>query len=70
MSTPMTKAEKEKIDNASYLQLLSWWRFSTPGSKLFDGETGTYYAKKMSERRAEVGDAAHTAISKIIGWEK
>jgi len=67
----MTKDEmKEWIDNASYGQLLSHWRFAPIGDPFFQGEIGEYYSKVMSKRRDEVGDAKHVQTSKILGWEK
>jgi hypothetical protein len=57
------------IDEASYEQLLSHWRFAPVGDPMFVGELGKYYKKVMFEKRdkLEVGQAAR--ISKAIGWE-
>lgn len=60
---------KQWIDNASYEQLLSRWRFAPIGSPWFVGEVGDYYVEKMGEKRREVGGAAHVKASKAIGWE-
>ena len=59
---------KEKIDNATYDQLLSWWRFSPTGNPMFQGDTGEYFSKVMAEKRKKVSDEEHSAISKQIGW--
>ena len=56
------------IDNASYEQLLSKWRFAPVGSPFFTGEVGEYYTKKMAEKHSEVGGLEHTRASKAIGW--
>jgi len=65
----MTTEEMKKwIDNASYKQLLSKWRFAAIGSPWFQGEIGDYYEMRMSAKRKEIGSAEHTAISKNIGW--
>lgn len=59
---------KEWIDGASYQELLGRWRSAPVGSPMFQGETGDYYSKVTAKRRTEVGNAAHTAASKAIGW--
>lgn len=64
----MKQSDKEWIDNATYQQLLSKWRFAKSGDPLLQGETGDYFAERMKILRAEIGDAEHTAISKEIGW--
>lgn len=57
------------IDNATYEQLLSKWRFAPAGDPFFQGDVGDYYKAKMSERREEIGPDASAAASKRIGWE-
>lgn len=64
------KSQKEWIDNASYEQLLSRWRFAPVGDPMFQGETGKYYEEIMSIKRKKIGDAAHTRASKNIGWRR
>jgi hypothetical protein len=67
----MTEAEMRAwIDNASYEDLLRKWRFAPSGDPFFAGAMGDYYQKRMADKRAEVGDAAHTSASKRIGWER
>lgn len=59
---------KEWIDNASYEELLGKWRFAPAGDPFFVGEMGEYYARKMDEKRAEVGEKEHVRVSKALGW--
>lgn len=61
---------KNKIDGMSYEQLLGHYRFAPSGDPMFVGEVGEYYMKVMAERKKIVGDAEHTATSKLIGWER
>lgn len=61
----MNAASKDWIDNASYEQLLSRWRFASIGDAFFQGETGEYYAKVMGEKKKT---ADHVRVSKNIGW--
>jgi len=56
------------IDNATYEQLLSKWRFAEIGSLWFQGEVGNHYQKVMAKKRKEVGQAEHVRASKSIGW--
>ena len=46
---------KKWIDNATYEQLLSRWRFAPIGDLMFQGEVGDYYAEVMERKREEVG---------------
>ena len=62
------KIHKDWIDNATYLQLLSRWRFSPSGDPALQGETGDYYRKIMKERKPSDDEAAR--ISKRIGWNQ
>ncbi len=59
---------KEWIDNASYEELLWKWRFSPAGDPFFVGEMGSYYARKLAEKRQEIGNEEHVRVSKKIGW--
>lgn len=69
----MTDAEmiklKQEIDAMDYESMLRKWRYASLGSPYFQGEIGAYYSKRMAEKRTDVGDAAHTAASKSIGWD-
>jgi hypothetical protein len=64
----MTPEEKNKIDNMNYEDMFRRWRFAPIGDPQFQAETGDYFAKVMFQKKKEVEDAAHTAISKKIGW--
>jgi len=64
----MTPEQKKEIDEMPYEEMLRQWRFSPIDSSGFQGERGAYYAKVMGEKRTKVGDAAHVAASKRIGW--
>lgn len=60
---------KAWIDGASYESLLRRWRNAPVGDPMFQGVTGKYYADVMTAKRAEVGNAAHVAASKSVGWD-
>jgi len=65
----LTKENKEYIDNLSYTALLDKWRFVPAGDPWFEGATGTYWERRMSELRAKPGgDSMHISASKMIGW--
>lgn len=66
MST-LTPEAKAWIDNASYMQLLSRWRFAPAGDPIFQGDSGDYYATVMAEKHDADPDEAVRA-SKAIGW--
>jgi len=66
----MNEEMKKWIDEASYEELLSRWRFAQSGSPWFQGEIGEYYAKAMGLKRAEVGDDEAVRASKSVGWER
>ena len=66
----MTIEEAKKwIDAATYEQLLSKWRFAPVGSLWFKGEVGEYFVEAMKQRKEAIGNEAHSAASKSIGWE-
>ena len=65
----MTEQEMRNwIDNASYEQLLSKWRFAPVGDPLLQGEMGDHYAAEFARRRNE-DPARHVRASKKIGWK-
>ena len=64
----MSIEQKKWIDDASYVSLLRRWRNDASGGTIFQGEAGDYYIKAMKAKREEVGDDAHVAASKAIGW--
>jgi len=59
----MDKEIKAIIDNMSYQELLSKWRFAPSGDPMFQGETGEYYRHVMT-----VKEMNKTQVSKNIGW--
>jgi hypothetical protein len=63
----MNEQIKNWIDNASYQELLSYWRNAPMGDYMFHGEAGDYYSKVMQEKRQTVD---HVQVSKDIGWNK
>jgi len=66
----MTDSEKAWIDGANYESLLRRWRNApSGGDSIFQGDTGKYYAKVMSEKRNAVGGGAAVDASKRIGWD-
>jgi hypothetical protein len=64
----MTPEQKQWIDNASYADLLGKWRFASLGDSYFQGECGTYYARRMETKRMELKPEEQVAISKSIAW--
>jgi hypothetical protein len=55
------------IDQASYTELLSRWRFGAAGDPIFIGDVGRHFEARMSElKRADPAGAV--AASKAIGW--
>ena len=66
----LTDKVKAYIDSLSYFGLLGKWRFTPAGDPMFQGESGQYFAKRLSEMREKVGDDEHVATSKALGWEK
>jgi hypothetical protein len=62
----MTPMQKEWIDNASYEELLTRWRFAPVGSEWFQGECGEYYSKVMNEKKKQCD---HVKASKNVGWD-
>ncbi|MBU2346602.1 MAG: hypothetical protein KJ888_20625 [Gammaproteobacteria bacterium] len=67
----LTEETKKHIDSLSYTQLLSKWRFAPVGDPWFQGETGDYWSKRMSELRNQPdGNDTHVSASKSLGWER
>ena len=62
----MTNEEKDWIDNATYDELLSKWRFAKVGDPLFQSETGVYYGEVMAEKKKQCYDPVK--VSKRVGW--
>lgn len=59
---------RERIDDMPYEEMLSRNRFAPIGDPLFADDTGRYFLKVMARKRSEVGQQAHVAASKAIGW--
>lgn len=64
----MNEQTKKRIDDMSYESMLSLWRNAPAGHPMFQGKTGEYYSEVMAKKRKVMGDAAHVAASKAIGW--
>jgi hypothetical protein len=65
----MTPEQKKWIDEASYEQLLTKWRFGV-SDPMFQGLCGNHFDEVMKQRRREVGSKEAVQTSKRIGWEK
>lgn len=57
------------IDSASYEELLQKVRFEPVSSVWFQGELGNYLTERFRKMRSLIGDEAHTAASKRVGWD-
>lgn len=64
----MDQKTKAKIDAMDYEDMLTMHRFAALGHPYFIGETGTYFAEKMSEKRNALKPGECVTISKRIGW--
>jgi len=64
----LTEKNKKYIDSMSYCGLLNKWRFAPVGDPWFQGETGDYWGKRMSELRKAGAD--HVGASKALGWKE
>lgn len=64
----MTEEQQKLIDNMDYQTMLYKWRFAKVGDPMFQGETGTYFAKVMAEKRDALPDGEAAEISKQVGW--
>ncbi len=66
----LTEKNKMIIDSHDYYSILKKWRFDSLDSEWFQGETGKYWLKRMSELRKQIGEQEHIKTSKQIGWDK
>ncbi len=65
----MTELEmKEWIDNSSYYDLLTKWRFAPIGDPFFYGDMCDYYKEVMARKREEHENPS--AVSKAVGCDK
>lgn len=65
----LTEKLKAEIDNKNYEELLRRWRFAPVGDQMFQGESGEYWGKRMTELRGTLEDEEHVRVSKKIGWD-
>jgi hypothetical protein len=65
----LTDELKNEIDNMSYSQMLSKWRFTPAGNNLFQGESGDYFAKVLGEKKNDLSIDNQAGISKFVGWK-
>ena len=63
----MTKEQKQWIDNSTYDELLSKWRFAPIGDPMFIGEVGDYFSQKMNEKKQDP-QIDPVKVSKRVGW--
>jgi hypothetical protein len=68
MEVPMSKRNKEWIDNASYKELLYRWRYAPAGDPMFVGETGSYFENTMHKKKLLLSPEEASNISKQISW--
>ncbi len=65
----LTDENKRHIDGLSIYELLKGNRFAPVGDKWFQGETGTYWLKRMAELKGlPGGQEEYVSASKSIGW--
>lgn len=64
----MNQRTRDYIDGLAYEEMLRKVRYAPVGDPMFQGETGEYFLKVMSEKRDRLATGEHTAISKRIGW--
>jgi len=62
----VTNQEKKLIDEMSYKDMLSLWRFAHIGHPLFQGDTGDYYMTAMDAKRVAIGNHACVSASKTV----
>jgi hypothetical protein len=64
----LTEQLKKEIDNMTYEQMLSRWRFSPVGDQMFTEESGKYFAQVMREKKNNLSESEHVKVSKDLGW--
>jgi hypothetical protein len=64
----MDRATKELIEAMDYKSMLRRWRFAPPSDPMLQGGTGRYFAEVMRRKRQQIGNEAHVAASKAVGW--
>jgi hypothetical protein len=68
--TVMDSQMKTDIDNMSYQKMLQLQRFGKSTEPFFQEGVYDYFKKVMLDKKAEIGAAKHTLISKRIGWDE
>lgn len=61
--------KKQWIDNATYSELLTRWRFEPIGSEWFDGELGEYFKQRFFYLRDSMVGEDLIRVSKAVGWD-
>ena len=61
----MDEKIKKEIDAMSQFEMARRWRFAKSGDKIFQGETGEYFAKVFKEKGGMTPE-----ISKRLGWDR
>ena len=59
---------RNEIDNASYEDLLRWWRYAPAGQLTAQQKDGDYFAEAMVKAKAKLTPEEQVTISKKIGW--
>ena len=62
----MTSEQKQWIDNASYEELLSKWRFAPSGDPMFEKPNCDYYKEVMNKKRGALSHEERVATSKRV----
>jgi len=62
----VTSEQKQWIDNASYEELLSKWRFAPSGDPMFEKPDGDYYKEVMQKKRKALSREDRVATSKRV----
>jgi len=63
------KVMRDWMDGASYLELLTRWRFADEDDGIFQNDMGKRYVRVMGEKKSKLSEADQVAISKRVGWE-
>jgi hypothetical protein len=70
VNMPDLEEMKAWVDNASFTELLTKWRFEPAGSPWFIGEMGDYFTAVMGQKQKDIPREVQVAASKAVGWEK
>lgn len=64
----LTEQLKKEIDNMTYEQMLSRWRFAPVGDLMFTEESGKYFSEIMGKKKNQLSHQEQVRISKDLGW--